>query len=52
MPSPRYQGDGAQVIGNQLWLIGGWYTMQRGKALPSERILIYDPSTDSWTQSR
>jgi N-acetylneuraminic acid mutarotase len=51
MPSPRYQGDGAQVINNQIWLVGGWYTMQRGKALPSDQIQIYDVLSDSWTES-
>src|ERR1051326_2105885 len=46
MPEGRYQGDGAGVISNKLYVPGGWTT---SPGLPNNNLWVYDPAGNSWT---
>jgi N-acetylneuraminic acid mutarotase len=46
MPAGRYQGDGAGVISNKLYVAGGWTT---SPGLPNNNLWVYDPALNSWT---
>ncbi len=51
MPSPSYGGDGARVIDGKIWCIGGWWIQKTSRGLPTDKIFIYDRTTDSWETS-
>jgi N-acetylneuraminic acid mutarotase len=45
MPAGRYQGDGAGVISNKLYVPGGWTT---SPGLPNNNLWVYDPAGNAW----
>ena len=45
MPGGRYQGDGAGVISNKLYVAGGWTT---SPGLPNNNLWVYDPGANTW----
>src|SRR5689334_23235429 len=44
MPGGRYQGDGAGVIGNNIYVAGGWTT---SPGLPNNNLWVYDSVANS-----
>jgi N-acetylneuraminic acid mutarotase len=46
MPGGRYQGNGAGVISNNVYIAGGWST---SPGLPNNNFWVYDTVANSWS---
>jgi N-acetylneuraminic acid mutarotase len=49
MPGPRLQMDGLAVMGNKLYLVGGWTF---SPPLPNNNLWVYDPVSNTWDTSK
>jgi len=47
LPEPRYDGNGAGVIYNKLYLAGGWTV---SSTVPRDTLFVYDSQTNAWSQ--
>jgi N-acetylneuraminic acid mutarotase len=47
MPGRRYEGNGAAVIGAQLYVTGGW---TRHPPYPHASLFVYDPASNAWSR--
>ncbi len=52
MPEVRYQGSGALVQDEKLFLFGGWNDLPGSGSLPHPDVFIYDTRRNSWARSK